>query len=73
MQKRANALLSSFVVLVMLANLGLFLSTATQVGFAHNLHVPTVPPNITMTSDEAYVLSGLAARDWAAGAALFLP
>ncbi len=55
---------------VLLATVGLFISTAIQVGFATNLAVPTVPPDITMTLDAADGLAGLAARDWAAGTCL---
>lgn len=54
--------------LALTANVGLFCSTAIQVGFAYNLNVPTVPKLITMGSDEALALPGPAARDWAAGA-----
>ena len=56
-----------FSSIVLAATVGLFCSTAIQVGFAFNLHVPTVPPDITMRAPEALALPGLAARGWAAG------
>ena len=56
-----------FSLIVLIATIGLYCSTAIQVGLAINLHVPTVPPDITMTHAEAYALPGLAARGWAAG------
>ncbi|QEL55678.1 hypothetical protein [Chromobacterium paludis] len=67
-----NKFVNAFVVFALLANIGLFCSTAIQVGFAHNLGVPSVPANITMAPDEAFALPGLAARDWAAGACVTL-
>jgi hypothetical protein len=64
---RTRTILSN---VALVATTGLFLSTAIQVGFALNLHVPTVPLDITMGPAEAARLPGLAARDWAAGACL---
>jgi hypothetical protein len=65
MKVHAGRKLFSSIMLV--ATVGLFCSTAIQVGFALNLHVPTVPLDITMKTAEALALPGLAARDWAAG------
>jgi len=69
MKKNKIPILISSVLLV--ASIGLFLFTAIQVGFAINLHVPTVPTDITMTPTEALTLYGLAARNWVVGSSIF--
>ena len=64
---KINIKTKTLSTIVLVLTVGLFCSTAIQVGLAINLHVPTVPLNITMTSVQASGLAGLAARDWAAG------
>ena len=65
--RKFSKVMNIISILLLIANMSLFLSTAIQVGFAHNLNVPTVPKDITMNSTEANALPGLAARGWAAG------